>query len=182
MASPSSVITRGYGTPGSANLVVTRGYGVGEAVVNTEFPGGVFRRALWSWSRSAIRVLWSWSRVAQWRTGVAIELEPVELVMSLSENRVWGFDFHAAPEVYDGETVIDALASGTFIPSPLVGLTFGSVTVISTAFDDIPANAGLKAQITASATGTYDFAMKGTTTAGRVLVIPCRLTVVADYG
>lgn len=32
MASPSSVVTLGFGTPGSAALVVTLGFGSGEAV------------------------------------------------------------------------------------------------------------------------------------------------------
>ena len=31
MASPSSVIGRGYGSFGSAKLVITRGYGIGSA-------------------------------------------------------------------------------------------------------------------------------------------------------
>lgn len=31
MASVSSVVTRGFGSPGSASLVITRGFGLGEA-------------------------------------------------------------------------------------------------------------------------------------------------------
>lgn len=153
-----------------------------EPVPDVENIGGVFKRALWSWPRSVLRALWSWNRVAKWRPGVAVELEPMQLVMTLSESRIWGFDFSDAPEVADGSTVIDALASGAFVPATVVGLTLGAVTVTTTAFDDIPANAGLKAGITASLAGTYNFAMKGTTTAGRILVIPCELVVVADNG
>jgi hypothetical protein len=144
--------------------------------------GGIFRRAVWSWPRQVLRALWSWNRIAKWRPGVAVELEPMQLVMTLSESRIWGFDFSDAPEVADGSTIIDAMASGAFVPASVAGLTFGAVTVTSTAFDDIPATGGLKAQITASIVGTYQFAMKGTTTAGRILVIPCEMVVVADNG
>jgi hypothetical protein len=153
--------------------------------------GGVFRRAFWSWprqfarrvddwGRQYLRAFWSWKRVAQWRPGVASQLEPVELVKAASDSRIYGFNFAHAPEVYDGESVIDAMASGSV--SGGSGLTFGSVTVTTTAFDDIPADGGLKCNISGGTAGTeYHFAMVGTTTAGRVLTIPCKMTVVADH-
>ena len=165
--------------------------GGGAAVPPALNIGGVYKRNLWSWprqfarvrdtwQRSVWRVLLSWKRVATWRPGVASQLDPMELVKTASENRVFGFDFSGAPEVYDGTSVIDAMASGT--SSGGTGLTIGALTVIATAFDDIPVNGGLKCTISGGTAGTSDdFAVIGVTTAGRTLGIPCKMTVVADH-
>lgn len=131
-------------------------------------PGGIFRRAFWSWDR-----IW------KWRPGMAAELEPMQFVKTVSDSRMFGFDYSDAPEVANGSTIIDPMASGTV--SGGSGLTVGSVTVNSAAFDDIPATGGLQARISGGTAGTtYSFAIIGTTVGGSVLTIPCEMVVVAD--
>lgn len=52
MASPSTVITLGYGSFGSVNAVPTLGYGIGSAVVIV--PGEIFQCVInddaWTWA------------------------------------------------------------------------------------------------------------------------------------
>ena len=155
---------------------------------------GVFGRAYWSWPRQFARTLerwarqvrrahWSWNRLAEWRPGVPSQLEPMELVKAVGDNWPFGFDFSDSPIVFDGEAIVDPLASGVFDPASVSGLTLGALAPNVAAFDDIPATGGLVANISGGTAGTtYNFAVVGTTAGGRVLVIPCRLVVVGNYG
>jgi hypothetical protein len=156
--------------------------------------GGIWRRAFWSWprrfgraleawARQVLRADWSWKRVAEWRPGVPSKLKPMELVKAVGDDWPFGFDFSDSPIVYDGEAVVDPLASGVFDPPAIDGLTLGALAVNDADFDDIPAEGGLVASISGGVASTvYDFAVIGTTVAGHDLVIPCRLTVVPNYG
>lgn len=153
--------------------------------------GGTYRRALWSWLRNAARVrsqwqrvavrqLPSWNRVAVWRhSTVSAVITPHTFTKTASDDRTFGFDYSDAPEVWDGDSVVDAVSSGTV--SGGSGLTFGTPAALGSAFDDIPASAGLSCRISGGTAGTtYLFAMVATLASGRVLTIPCRMIVVAD--
>jgi len=172
--------------------------------------GGTYRRALWSWTRTAarrqaqwarsgrwyargrvaarVRGQWgrtarrelpAWNRVARWDTNQMSQITPHTFTKTASDDRTFGFDYSDAPEVWDGAAVVSAVSSGTV--SGGSGLTFGTPAALATAFDDIPAQAGLSCRISGGTAGTtYKFAMIATLASGRVLTIPCRMVVVAD--
>jgi hypothetical protein len=181
-----SVVTRGFGSGGSAALAVTRGYTPAPPVAAT--PGGTFRRPPWSWDRVFAREAATLARTFRralptlarvWRWVVPTNTLPVqELTKPASEDRDYGIDFSKAPELASGTGI--TLASATV--SGGTGLTLGTPTVLAGAFDGIPAGKGFSLRISGGLDdATYSFAVLATLSNGRKLVVPCKLAVTADY-
>ena len=100
------------------------------------------------------------------------------LVAAESDDREYGFDCSKAPELVPGTGI--AIASGEILGG--TGLSFGTVTVLGTAFDDIPAAKGLSVRISGGIAGTiYKLACRVTLDNGRKFVVPGRLAKVRDY-
>lgn len=108
---------------------------------------------------------------------MATSIKPVTLLKPASEDREYAVDLSNTGELVGGLTITSATQSGG------TGLTFGSWSVLATAFDGIAAGYGVKARISGGVAGTtYNFACLVTLSNSRVLVVPCRLIVVPDYG
>lgn len=181
-----SVVTRGFGTGGSAGRVVTRGYTAAPPAAAA--PGGKFGRPPWSWARVFGREVPTLARVFRralpslsrvWRWAVPSNTLPVqELTKPESEDRDYGIDFSKAPELATGTGI--TLSSATV--SGGSGLTLGTPAVLASAFDGIPAGKGFSLRISGGRDdATYNFAVVATLSNGRKLVLPCRLAVTADY-
>ena len=179
-ASPSSVLTLGYGPWGSPGLVLTTGYGSATPAPVTS--GGLFRRADWSWPRVFGRRHFgrvfgraNWSRVWRWRH-MPTTLPAVELTKPESEDRDFGFDYSKAPELVSGLTISSAEVLGGS------GLTFGTPAVTAAEFDGVAAGKVVTVRISGGEDdAVYPFAMRATLSNGRKLVIPARLVVADDY-
>lgn len=106
-------------------------------------------------------------------------IHPHRFAKTVSEDRTYGFDFSKAPEVWHNGTLQSAVVSGTIVGGS--GLSFGTPSTLPSGMDDIPANAGLSCRIYGGTAGmTYKFAALATLANGRVLVIPCEMTVTTD--
>ena len=107
---------------------------------------------------------------------MATALPALELTKPASEDRDYGFDFSASPEIVADLAISSAAVSGGS------GLTFGDPAVTVAEFDGVDAGDCVTVRISGGTAGTtYDFALAATLSNGRVLVIPARLTVTADH-
>lgn len=147
-------------------------------------PGGIWRRGRGFWSRVFERVSeLSWSRV--WRAPAVrgrvwryqTVSTPVQtLTKTVSDDRDFGFDLTAVPEIVLGATIASAEITGGS------GLTIGAAAANVAAFDGIAAGKAVVARISGGTAGsTYHLAAKATLSTGRLVTIPAKLVVTADY-
>ncbi len=149
----------------------------GSAGAETITPGGAFRRALPTWGRTLSRALPTWQRTWSYRP-MALLTEGAALFAAESDDREYAFDCQHAPELAVGTGI--TISSGVIVGGS--GLTVGSVSVLTAAFDDIPADKGLKVRISGGSAGTtYKLACKATLSNSRVIVVPGRLVKTRDY-
>lgn len=108
----------------------------------------------------------------------ALPTEGETLISAVSDDREYAFDLQHAPELRDPDVSIvsGVITGGT-------GLTITTPAVLAEAFDSIPAGKGMTARISGGVAGTtYRFALVATLSNSRKVVVPARLSKVADYG
>lgn len=146
-------------------------------------PGGIFSRPAWSlarvfsrsnWLRKFLRPAPSMSRI--WSYKMPNSIPPQSLAKAVSDDRDFIFDFSRSPEVVGGATISSATIEGGD------GLTIAAASVLALTTDGIPAGQGVSVEISGgSADTTYDLACRAVLSTGRVIVIPARLAVAADF-
>lgn len=153
-------------------------------------PGGTFRRALPTWRRTVARRPTTWPRTVSrslptlarvWRYSpmpLATKTD-AQLIAAVSDDRDYGFDLRALPELAAGTGV--TITSGELLGG--AGLTTEPPVVLDQAFDGIPAGLGLRARISGGTAGVvYQLACRVTLSNGRKVTVPGQLSKVADYG
>lgn len=103
-------------------------------------------------------------------------IPPQTLSKTVSDDRDFLFDLTSVPEIVQGATVSSATILGG------TGLTIGPPAVLATTTDGIAANKGVSVEISGGSDDTdYNLACRAVLSTGRIVVIPARVSVAADY-